>query len=254
VAIGSLEGSGNVSLGANNLTVGSNNNSTTFSGVMSGPAGGSLTKTGTGTFTLSGANTYTGATTVSGGTLLVNGSTSSSSAVTVNSGTTLGGTGTIGGAITVNPGANLSPGNSPGTLHTTGAVTLSSGSNFQIEINGPTTGTQYDQLTVAGTITITGSNLVITVGGTLVVNQTFTIINNTGIDAIGGTFVQGGSVTGSNGDVFSINYMGGDGNDVVLTATSVVPEPSTWVAGALALAFVAYTRRRRFAQLPKRAA
>src|SRR5205814_8446809 len=86
VTIGSLEGSGNVFLGANNLTVGSNNLSKTFSGVMQDGGiftgtGGSLTKIGTGAFTLSGANTYTGATTVNGGALFVNGSTSSSSAV-----------------------------------------------------------------------------------------------------------------------------------------------------------------------------
>jgi hypothetical protein len=49
VTIGSLEGNGNVFLGGNNLTVGSNNMSTLFSGVIQelgpsdqGPAGGSV--------------------------------------------------------------------------------------------------------------------------------------------------------------------------------------------------------------------
>ena len=49
------------------LTVGFNNSSTTYSGVMSGA--GSLIKVGSGTLTLSGANTYTGNTTVRAGTL-----------------------------------------------------------------------------------------------------------------------------------------------------------------------------------------
>lgn len=49
------------------LTVGNNNSSSTYSGVMSGA--GSLIKVGTGTLTLSGANSYTGNTTVSAGTL-----------------------------------------------------------------------------------------------------------------------------------------------------------------------------------------
>jgi fibronectin-binding autotransporter adhesin len=65
--IGSLAGSGVVTLGSGTLTVGSDNTSTAFSGAISGTGG--LTKTGTGTLTISGANTYSGATTVSSGTL-----------------------------------------------------------------------------------------------------------------------------------------------------------------------------------------
>jgi len=49
------------------LTVGGDNTSTAFSGVISGT--GALSKTGTGTLTLSGNNTYTGGTTLNGGTL-----------------------------------------------------------------------------------------------------------------------------------------------------------------------------------------
>ena len=68
IGLGSIEGSGTVDLGAAALTVGNNNLSTVYTGVISG-TGGSLTKTGTGTLTLGGANTYDGGTTVSGGTL-----------------------------------------------------------------------------------------------------------------------------------------------------------------------------------------
>ena len=50
------------------LWTGSDNSSTTFSGVMSGN-GGRLVKEGSGVFTLSGANTYTGSTEVDAGTL-----------------------------------------------------------------------------------------------------------------------------------------------------------------------------------------
>jgi fibronectin-binding autotransporter adhesin len=49
------------------LTVGGNNQSTTYSGVLSGP--GSLIKTGTGTMTLTGTASYSGNTTISAGTL-----------------------------------------------------------------------------------------------------------------------------------------------------------------------------------------
>jgi len=63
-------GSGN---GANTLTVGANDASTTFSGqLLDGPTARlALTKVGRGTLTLSGDNSYTGPTRVSGGNLLV---------------------------------------------------------------------------------------------------------------------------------------------------------------------------------------
>ena len=76
INIGSIEGGGIVSLGNKNLTVGGNNLSTTFSGLIRdggfvNATGGSLTKTGTGTFTLTGDNTYTGSTVVADGVLIV---------------------------------------------------------------------------------------------------------------------------------------------------------------------------------------
>jgi len=50
LTIGSIEGSGNVNLGANNLRIGTNNINTSFSGVISGT--GSLAKVGSGILTL----------------------------------------------------------------------------------------------------------------------------------------------------------------------------------------------------------
>ncbi len=70
VSIGSLSGHDlgyYVALGSKNLTIGSNNQSTTFSGSITGSGG--LTKVGTGTLTLSGSNRY-GTTIVDGGTLM----------------------------------------------------------------------------------------------------------------------------------------------------------------------------------------
>jgi len=121
LAIGSIEGSGNVFLGANILTVGGNNLSTNVSGIiqdggMAGGTGGGLVKTGTGTLTLSGSNTYTGATTVGSGGLVVNGSIAASSGVSVSAGATLSGHGTV--SIISGDGL-VSPGNSPGILTAT---------------------------------------------------------------------------------------------------------------------------------------
>ena len=56
---------------------------------------------------------------------------------------------------------------------------------------------------------------------------------------------------GSDGTVFSVSYTGGNGNDIVLTViqASPVPEPSTWIGGALAIAGLAFTQRRRLRKL-----
>ena len=85
--MGSIAGNGTIYLGSKNLTVGGNQQSTVFSGVIAdgraplpfdlqtgaGPfTGGSLTKVGNGTLTLTGLNTYTGGTNLNGGILAVN--------------------------------------------------------------------------------------------------------------------------------------------------------------------------------------
>lgn len=89
VSIGSLEGTGNALLGAKNLTVGGNNLTTVFSGVIQDTGGGSLTKEGTATLALSGVNTYSGATRVSGGKLAVTGRLSATANVQVDAGATM---------------------------------------------------------------------------------------------------------------------------------------------------------------------
>jgi autotransporter-associated beta strand protein len=223
-------------------------------GVISGNGSGgvptvALTKSGTGVWALSGSNSCSGTTTVNAGTLLINGNQSSATgAVTVNnSGTTLGGTGTIGGTVTVNAGANIAPGNGSNTtaILSTGAVTLAPTSNFLVDINGTTPGSGYDRLNVTtGGVTIGGSNLIVTVGTTLMIGQTFLVLDKVSAGAVSGTFAQGSTVT-SGPYAFSINYAGSDGNDIVLTVTAV-PEPSTWIGGALALAALGYAQRRRF--------
>jgi len=213
--------SGPVNMNGKALSVGGIGN-TVISGVMSS-TGGSLLKTGGGMLTLSSANTYTGTTQVTGGTLLINGSQSlATGAVSAsNSGTTLGGIGTLGGAVTVNSGASLAPGNggnANGALSVP-SIALASGAYFKVDLNGWYAGSGYDELIVrTGGATISGSNLVITVGAGLYMGETFTILNKQSSGAVTGTFARGSSIT-TGGYTFSINYAGGTGNDIVLTVT-----------------------------------
>src|SRR5205085_821457 len=182
VTIGSLEGSGNVFLGSNNLTVGSRNNSTSFSGAIQDS--GSLTKIGTSTLTLSGANSYAGPTTIDLGKLAVNGSIMS--AVTVNNGGTLGGSGIV-GSVTVRSGGILAPGDSQ-ALHINGNYAQSGGGVLKIEVAGadPTTS---GRLNITGSATLDGTLEVRFVNGFLPVGgQVFKLLNVAG--ALAGSFAQ----------------------------------------------------------------
>ncbi len=231
VTIGSIEGSGVVFLGANNLTIGSNNLSTAFSGTtqdggLNGGTGGSLTKIGKGKLTLSTASTYTGGTTVSKGTLLVTNKTGSATGrgtVLVNAGT-LGGTGKISGSVTVASGATsavLAPGSGskPGTLTMLSTLAFGSHATYKVDLNSSTV--KADQVIAKG-VTISSGALV-SIGdlgsGTLTAGTIFTVISNTAATSIAGAFsnLADGStlVVGSN--TYKANYEGGTGNDLTLT-------------------------------------
>ncbi len=147
VAIGSLEGNGDVFLGARMLTVGTNDASSTFGGVIRdagriNAAGGALTKIGAGTLVLSNANLYTGGTDVRAGKLIISNShgsaTGAGPARLAGAGALLGGTGTIAGPVVLNPGAALSPGDAAsasGTLTLTADVTLSGGTTIELGLS-----------------------------------------------------------------------------------------------------------------------
>ena len=182
--IGSLEGSGSVGLESSNLTVGSNNLSTVFSGFMDdysrfGLPPGSFTKIGTGTLVLSGASIYAGGTTVNGGVLQVDNTTGSATGtgpVTVNNGGKLSGTGTIGGNL-LNHGT-VSPGDSQGTLHVGGNFSQNNVGTLEIEIANLTS---FDQLMIAGTAGL-GGTLDITLDGyTGHAGDMFTILTTSGL-------------------------------------------------------------------------
>jgi hypothetical protein len=236
VTTGSIEGNGAVFLGANKLTVGTNNLSTTFSGKiqdggLEGGTGGSLTKTGKGELTLRKASTYTGGTTVSKGRLLVKNKTGSGTgtgAVQVDGGT-LGGTGRIAGAVTVGTGSGtgafVSPGSSatkPGTLTIQSTLTFNSDSTYSLGLNSSRAAA--DEVVAHGVIINSGAQVFFfdSQPSALTPGTVFTVITNTSASPIAGTFsnLADGAVFTSNGNNFQVSYTGGTGNDLTLT---VVP-------------------------------
>ena len=261
IVVNALNGSGTVLTGGG-ITLGVDNGSGTFSGVIGNSGFGgsafSITKSGSGTQTLSGANTYTGATTVSSGMLLVNGDNSAASgAVTVASGATLGGSGTIGGATTIQSGGFLAPGNSPGILTFSGALTLDAGSFTNMEITGSTRGTDYDGIDVVGALTYGGaltltSNTLVGVGTYNLFDFASQSGDFTSIILSGTAYASGLSFTlDTPNDVWeavddsqTYTFYNGSGNLVVAV---VVPEPRTYalLGGMFALTHVMLRRRRR---------
>ncbi len=183
-----------------------------------------------------------------GETVLLNGSRSH---VTVREGGVFGGDATVKGLYV---SGIVSPGNSPGKITVLEGFSLNNTGVYKAEILNKD---HYDQI-VAHDVYLKGSlDLTYLAGGVIKKGDTFTIIGNNGTNPVQGTFKdlpEGAEVTVS-GATFKISYVGGDGNDVVLTAQNDSKAPKapntggeklsvnligaiTGVASAAALLFV----------------
>ncbi|MFZ1704188.1 MAG: right-handed parallel beta-helix repeat-containing protein [Saprospiraceae bacterium] len=122
-------------------------------------------------------------------------------------------TGSVNGTLKT---VSLVPGNSPGCVTINGDYTLNHMNTLEIEVDGTTPCTDHDNFIINGMVTLDGAILDLDLNYVPTNGDSYTIIENDGVDAIIGQFAQGLSVS-QGGHVFQINYSGGDGNDVVIT-------------------------------------
>lgn len=214
--IGSLSGSGSVSLGSGVLRVGGNGASTSFFGSFTSSASGGLIKTGAGTLTLYGGGTFGGQVMVTSGTLAIN---SSVSDATAHLGVATGLTGTVnvnsGGTWTHSGDLNVGS-NGSGILNIVGGGTVTNVNGFlanntglvgTVNVGGGTgnalwtnTGSLWVGLSGIGTVNITtggtvsaatldggfGSSSVNLNGGTLRITGTDSTSNKINLQSSGG--------------------------------------------------------------------
>ncbi|NRP20947.1 Extracellular serine protease [Ensifer adhaerens] len=212
---GWIGGTGNFagSITNNGTLIYNRSNDVSYAGTFTGT--GALTQTGTGKLTLTGVNTFTGDTAVKSGTLVVNGSSVNSRLTTIHRGARLGGTGTIGNTTILSGGVHA-PGNSIGTQTIAGNYT----NNGVLQIEG--TPSITDKLIVTGNVDISGATLDLllspnTAASWNPVNGPFILIDKQSSGAITGTFA---SIVDNL--VFldpTVEYSGGDGNDLSLKLT-----------------------------------
>ncbi|MCB1586022.1 MAG: autotransporter-associated beta strand repeat-containing protein [Xanthomonadales bacterium] len=250
-----------VDLGAFNLTI---NNSFASSISFDVSGSGNLIKKGTGTLTLDDNNTLTGNVEINEGTLILTDTTnnnpvaSSSNIILstgailnpqnianfeIKSGQTLSGAGTVSSGLSVANGSTIFP-KYDSTNMTTGVIAASdflmdTGSQFRVDINGNANGDQYGQLSATGAVFLLGSPSLNLTATNATAGTEYLIIDNDGADPVLGTFdsLSEGSTIITGNNKFVISYVGGDGNDVVLTETTchsvqdgLWSSPATWTS------------------------
>ncbi len=188
------------------------------SGQLSIPArisgSGYLTVNDAATLTLTGASDFSGATNLNAGSLLINGDFSASP-IRVSSGASLAGNG-VAGDVIIAAGASVAPG--ADDVGTFSVANADLGGELVIDINNAM---GADQLNVRGRVTLAGTLRVQSSTG-MPPNSAFVIVNHAGVGAVNGHFtgLPEGAVLPLMDRGWKISYVGGDGNDVTLTALS----------------------------------
>lgn len=115
-------------------------------------------------------------------------------------------------------------GKSPGLITIEGDLDMDS-TDLGFELFGTEPGTGYDQIKVTGTVKI-GNDVLLELTADSIPHFEFVIIDNDDTDPVDGRFSglpNNGDTISSSGNLFRINYNGGDGNDISLTMNDPVP-------------------------------
>ena len=188
-----------------------------------GTAGGTLSKVTAKTTKLDGSKPKESVEGSNKETLILNGTRDS---VIVSANSTLKGNGKASSIFVAKDGV-IAPGMSPGCL-TTGSLYLDG--IYEFELGGLKACSEYDQIKVTGTVSISASAQLKVFGyGNFIQKKggSSTIIDNQGKDPASGTFkgLPEGTTVKIGKAEFTISYKGGTGNDVVLTAKNSVKLP-----------------------------
>ena len=206
--------------------------------ISDGTAGGMSVSVQGGTVVFTGTNSYTGGTQIGGNstaTLLVNGNDTAATG-TINvfgTGSLLGGTGTVGGDVFTYGGTITG-----GTASTVGALTLKEDLHLRTgEGDGiylaNLSGNMSDLLAITGTMFIGGESELHIVG------------------AADGITIYTLATFAAHDGVFNPMLVSGipAGYELVYHTTDLqlvpIPEPATWITGALLLGAIGFTQRRR---------
>ena len=213
---------GVVNLNGNSLIV-SGDGSIVFNGTINGAGALTIANSGAAVTAITGNAGAAGSTQIDSGTLNVI-SPGGLGSLSIQGGRLIG-TGTIMTIGTSDNPHTIAPGlggTTTGVLTSTAAVTLNPATTFEVNLNGPTVGTQYDRLSAQGNVDLANASLNVAVGFTPSIGDQFTIVQTTGTRV--GQFAQGTSIN-AGGQIFSITY---NPTNVVLTAQG---STLTWDGG-----------------------
>jgi hypothetical protein len=187
--------------------------------IMGQFTGGSLYVDWYTTVALYGDNPYAVSAEVSGSTLLVQGSQPNLNItmywnMEAQTPAILSGDGLVGDVTALTSSTRITPDS------TLSVKSISGPSTLFIHLNGTNVG-EYGRLIASGNVSLSSARLLPSAGFSPQTGQIFTIVEKTSPGAVTGAFfgLPEGTFTNLNGMPFRISYVGGDGNDVTLTAT-----------------------------------